>query len=140
MSQVTGLRDFLLLGKVVDLAVAIMLGLALQALVKALVADLITPLIGIAIGGVDFSRLQFTIRGSVFAYGDFCNALLAFVMMCIVVYYLIVVPLGSLHKKYYPAKFPLKKCPFCLNMIANGALKCGFCRTDQDMPEGKATV
>jgi len=80
----TGFRKFILRGNVVDLAVAVVIGAVVQALVK----DLITPVIG-AFGGVpDFSVLFFTINNSKFLVGDFLNAIISFLMIAVVLYYL----------------------------------------------------
>src|SRR5689334_6242838 len=88
--RMQGFRKFLLRGNVVDLAVAVVIGAAFGAVVQALVKDLLTPLIG-AFGGVpDFSALYFTINGSRFLIGDFINALLSFVLLAAVIYYLVV--------------------------------------------------
>src|SRR3954470_6559455 len=74
-------RAFVLRGNMVDLAVAVVIGTAFTALVNAVVRDLITPLIAAIGGNPDFSDLAFTINGSQFAYGDFLNALLTFVLV-----------------------------------------------------------
>ena len=76
--MIAGFRDFISRGNVVELAVAVVIGAAFGAVVTSLVADLITPLIGAIIGEPDFSGLTFTINGSEFTYGNFINALIAF--------------------------------------------------------------
>jgi len=92
----SGFRKFLLRGNVVDLAIAVVIGVAFGIVVQALVKDLITPLIG-AIGGTpDFSALFFTINNSQFLIGDFVNALLSFILIAAVVYYFVVLPVGRL--------------------------------------------
>ena len=75
-----GFKQFLLRGNVVDLAVGIVIGAAFAGLVSAIVKDLLTPLIGAVAKLPDFSELSFRINGSKFSYGDFLNALLAFVI------------------------------------------------------------
>ena len=72
-------KDFLMRGNVIDLAVAVVIGAAFGALVTSLVTDLLTPIIAAIVGKPDFSDLTFTINGSVFRYGNFINALIAFV-------------------------------------------------------------
>src|SRR5579884_3475387 len=92
----SGFRKFLLRGNVVDLAVAVVIGAAFGAVVTALVKDIITPIIA-AIGGTpDFSSIYFTINGSRFLIGDFINAVVAFVLIAVVVYYLVVLPMNRL--------------------------------------------
>jgi len=73
-----GFRKFLLRGNLIDLAVAVVIGTAFGAVVKALVDDLVTPLIAAMGGKPDFSQQHFTINHSMFKYGDFINALIAF--------------------------------------------------------------
>jgi len=89
-------RDFILRGNVVDLAIAVVIGAAFGAVVSALVADLITPLIAAIGGKPDFSALQFTINGSTFRYGHFLNAVIAFVILAAVIFFLVVKPLNAL--------------------------------------------
>jgi large conductance mechanosensitive channel len=89
-------RDFILRGNVVDLAVAVVIGAAFGAVVSALVADLITPLIAAIGGKPDFSALQFTINGSTFKYGHFLNAVISFVILAAVIFFLVVKPLNAL--------------------------------------------
>src|SRR4051812_40855184 len=93
--MVKGFRDFVLRGNVVDLAVAVVIGAAFGALVTALVKDLFTPLIAAIIGKPDFSALTFTINGSKFLYGEFINALIAFLSIAAVVYFFVVQPMNA---------------------------------------------
>jgi large conductance mechanosensitive channel len=92
-------REFLLRGNVVDLAVAVVIGAAFGAVVTALVADLITPLIAAIGGKPDFGNLAFTINGSRFAYGDFINAIVSFVIIAAAVFFLVVRPVGALMER-----------------------------------------
>ena len=90
-------REFILRGNLVDLAVAVVIGTAFGAVVTALVKDLVTPLIAAIGGQPDFSALTFTINGSKFLYGDFINALLAFLIIAAVVFFLVIKPVNALH-------------------------------------------
>src|SRR4029078_2946253 len=92
--MVKGIRDFILRGNVVDLAVAVVIGAAFGALVTAFVASIITPLIAAIIGKPDFSALTFTINGSRFTYGVFLNALISFLSIAAVVFFFIVKPMN----------------------------------------------
>src|SRR6185437_4032496 len=85
-----GFRQFLLRGNVVDLAVAVVIGVAFGSVVTAFVKDLLTPLIAAIGGQPDFSGLFFTINNSKFLFGDFVNAVLSFVIIAAVVYFLVV--------------------------------------------------
>jgi large conductance mechanosensitive channel len=125
-----GFKEFLLRGNVVDLAVAVVVGIAFGALVTALVKDLITPFIAAIGGKPDFSALTFTINGSRFLYGDFINAMLSFLIIAAVVYYLVVLPVNYLmarRRRESPLDPTTRKCPECLSEIPLEARRCAFC-------------
>lgn len=92
-------RDFIMRGNVVDLAVAVVIGAAFGAVVTALVKDLITPLIAAIIGKPDFSALTFTIHKSKFLYGDFINAVVAFLSIATAVFFFVVKPLNYMAER-----------------------------------------
>ena len=89
-------KAFLMRGNVVDLAVAVVIGAAFGLVVQAFVADIITPIIAAIFGKPDFSGLTFTINGSVFRYGDFLNALIAFVTVAAAIFFFVVKPMNVL--------------------------------------------
>jgi large conductance mechanosensitive channel len=123
-------KTFLLRGNVVDLAVGIVVGAAFGAVVTALVTDLITPIIGAIIGKHDFSALTFTINGSRFLYGDFLNALLAFVSIAAAVFFFVVKPVNVLmaRRRTQPdVESETAPCPECLSDVPRAARKCAFC-------------
>ncbi|WP_375504271.1 large conductance mechanosensitive channel protein MscL [uncultured Jatrophihabitans sp.] len=91
-----GFRDFVMRGNVVDLAIAVVIGAAFSAVVNALVKDIITPIIAAIGGQPDFGRLKFTINDSTFAYGDFINTVISFLIVAAAIYFLIVAPLNRL--------------------------------------------
>ena len=91
-----GFKQFLLRGNVVDLAVAVVIGAAFGAVITAFVKDLLTPLIAALVGQPDFSSLSFTVNNSRFLYGDFLNALVAFLLIAAAVYYFVVLPVNAL--------------------------------------------
>jgi large conductance mechanosensitive channel len=129
-------RAFLLRGNVVDLAVAVVIGVAFGAVVTAFVADLITPLIAAIFGSHDFSTLTFTINGSTFRYGDFINALIAFLTIAAAVFFFVVVPVNRLMERRRSERevdAPTHPCPECLSEIPVGARRCSFC-TSQVAP------
>ncbi len=97
-------RQFLLRGNVVDLAVAVVIGAAFGAVVSSLVANIFTPLIAAVLGEADFSRLTFEINGSKFKYGLFLNALIAFVSIAAVVFFLVVKPVNAFQDRLGIAK------------------------------------
>jgi large conductance mechanosensitive channel len=129
--MLTGFRQFLLRGNVIDLAVAVVIGGAFGAVVAAMVKDLITPLIAAVVGQPDFSAITFTVNGSQFLIGDFINALLAFVLVSAAVYFFIVVPVNAIAARRArgeaPADPTTKKCPECLSEVAVAARRCAFC-------------
>ncbi len=123
-------KQFLLRGNVVDLAVGVVMGAAFGTVVTALVKDFITPLIAALAGKHDFSSIAFTVNGSTFAVGDFINALIAFVLVAIAVFYFVVKPINFLIARAHhepPADPTTMKCPECLSEIPIGAKRCAFC-------------
>jgi large conductance mechanosensitive channel len=88
-------RDFLVKGNLVELAVAVVMGIAFGAVIKSLVDNLITPIIGM-IGGVDFKSETFTINGSHFLYGQFINDVIYFVLVAAAVFFVIVKPVNMI--------------------------------------------
>lgn len=122
-------REFISRGNVIDLAVAVVVGTAFVQVVNAIVAGLITPLIGM-IGGNDFSALDFTINGSTFRYGDFTNKVISFLIIAAVIFFFVVQPVNYLMQranKEPPPDPTLKKCPECLSDIPVDARRCAFC-------------
>ena len=126
-----GFRDFILRGNVVDLAVAVVVGAAFGAIVTALVADIITPLMSAVVHKPDFSYLILDINGGKIKYGDFLNALISFLLIAASVYFLVVLPLNALLNKFHkpvPAAPPAtKQCPECLSDIPIAAKRCSHC-------------
>ncbi|HET6910487.1 MAG TPA: large conductance mechanosensitive channel protein MscL [Mycobacteriales bacterium] len=132
--NMSGFRKFLLRGNLVDLAVAVVIGAAFGALVTKLVADFITPLLAAIGGKPDFSALSFTVNKSHFLYGDFINAVISFVILAAVIYFLVVKPFSALLERFKPAPdepAPLKECAECLSSIPAAARKCAFCASPQ---------
>ena len=125
-----GFKAFLLQGNVVQLAVAVVIGVAFGVVITAFVKDLVTPLIAAIGGQPDFSTLSFTINNSKFLYGDFLNALIAFIIIAAVIYFFVIVPYTAWmarSKKEPPADPTTKRCPECLSEIPVDAKRCAFC-------------
>lgn len=130
MAVLKELKQFLLRGNVVDLAVGVVVGAAFGSMVTALVKDLITPLIAALIKAPDFSGLYFSINGSQFLYGDFINALISFVLVASAIFFFVVKPINLLVARSWkepPAEATTKKCPECLSEIPLGAKRCSHC-------------
>jgi len=129
-----GFKAFLLRGNVVELAVAVVIAVAFGAVITAFVKDLVTPLVAALFGKPDFSNLTFTINNSKFLYGDFINAVLAFVIIGAVIYFFVVVPYTAFvarSRKGPPADPTTKKCTECLSEIPIDARRCAFCTSPQ---------
>jgi large conductance mechanosensitive channel len=127
-----GFKKFVLRGNVVDLAVGVVFGASFGAMINALVKDLLTPLIAAIVKEPDFSGLFFTVNGSRFMYGEFLNAVIAFFLMAVSVYFFVVTPLNALlarTKKEEIIAPTTKKCPECLSDIPLEATRCAYCTT-----------
>ncbi len=126
-----GFRQFLMRGNVVDLAVAVVMGAAFGAVVSALVKDLITPLVAAIFGKPDFSALTFEVNGSKFLYGDFINAVVAFLLVGAAVYFVVVLPMNTLMARLRRGEASpdptTKKCPECLSDVPIAARRCAHC-------------
>ncbi len=112
------------------LRIAVVIGAAFGDVVKALVRDFITPLLGVFGGVPDFSALFFTVNNSRFLIGDFINVLLSFLALAFVVYYFVVVPVNRLVDRFKPDEpdpSRTRECPHCLSKIPRAAAVCAFC-------------
>ncbi len=125
-------KEFLLRGNLIDLAIAVVIGTAFAAVVKALVADLITPLIAAIGGKPNFSNLYFTVNDSKFLYGDVVNALFTFLVIAAVVFFLVIRPTTALLARLgrLPKDDPARTCPECLSEVPAAARRCLFCTSE----------
>ena len=129
----SGFQKFLLRGNVVDLAVGVVIGAAFGAVVTALVKGIVTPLIGLLLGTPDLSALNVEAGGQRFLIGDFVNALIGFILVALIVYFLVVVPVNRLLDRFKPAPtppVPTRECPECLSKIPAAARRCAFCTAE----------
>ncbi len=123
-------KEFLFQASLITLAIAVVMGTVTAALVKAVVADILTPIIALIFGKPDFSDLSFTLNSSHFLYGDLINAFLTFVFTGVAVFFLVVKPY-----KYFEAEdTSVRDCPECTSSISAKASRCPFC-TAQVTPE-----
>lgn len=125
-----GFRDFVLRGNVMDLAVAVIIGAAFTAIVTALTESIIKPLLGAIIGKPDFGYLVAYVHGGKIMYGNFITAVVNFLILAAVVYFILVLPTQYLLSKMKPheaAPPPTKTCPQCLSDIPDAARRCKFC-------------
>ena len=123
-----GFRDFLNQGNVVQLAVAVVIGVAFSAVVTALVVNVVNPIIAILFGKPNFDTLVLTINGSNIKYGTFLTALIAFVLIAAGVYFFFVLPYTRLQSRLRkPVESTTRACPECLSVIPIAARRCSFC-------------
>ena len=125
--MIKGFRDFLFRGNVIDLAVAVIIGVAFTAIINSFVADLVNPLIAATVGKPDFSSLVLTLGGGKIRYGNFLNATISFLLIATVVYFVIVVPANTVMARLRPAVPTTKPCPECTSDIPLAAKRCKFC-------------
>jgi large conductance mechanosensitive channel len=125
-------KQFLFRGNIIDLAVAVVIGTAFVALVNAFVADILTPIIAAIGGNPDFSSLSFHINGSVFLYGSFLNALIAFLSIAAAVFFFVVKPVSVATARQAPPEgVPVEReCPECLSIIPSAARRCSHCASE----------
>jgi large conductance mechanosensitive channel len=120
-------KKFLFRGNVVDLAVGVVMGVVFAAVVKAFVADLLTPIIALIFGKHDFSSLYFTINSSRFSYGDFVNNLITFLSVAAAVFFFVVTPVNRLMARRAQVDPETKECPECTTAIPFRARRCPAC-------------
>jgi large conductance mechanosensitive channel len=127
----SGFKQFLLRGNVVDLAVGVVIGAAFGTVVSSFVKDILTPLVAAVVRQPDFSQMALVVNNSKIAYGSFLNALIAFLLVAAAVYYMVVLPMNTLvarmRKAPAPADPTTKKCPECLSEIPIDARRCAHC-------------
>lgn len=127
-------KKFIMRGNVIDLAVGVIIGGAFQAIVSSLVEDIVTPLLGIILGKVDFSNLAVTIGDASIGYGKFITAVINFFIMALVIFAIIKAindVSDRLHKKTDEETAPATKiCPYCKSEIDIEAVKCPHCTSD----------
>ncbi len=125
-------KEFVMRGNVLDLAVAVIIGGAFGKIIASLVADILMPLIGLVMGGVDFSALSFAVGDAVVAYGAFIQAIVDFLVIAFVIF--MIVKSANKTKKEEAAPAPAepttKECPFCFTEISIKATRCPNCTSE----------
>lgn len=131
MKALREFKEFILRGNVVDLAVAVVIGAAFGAVIAAFVADIITPLLGIT-GGFSFPDWSIPLRGnSRLLIGAFLNAVISFIIIAAVIFFLVVRPIMALSKRRERNKeATTQECPYCLSTIPIKATRCAFCTSE----------
>ncbi|MCC6483562.1 MAG: large conductance mechanosensitive channel protein MscL [Armatimonadetes bacterium] len=139
-------KEFIMKGNMLDMAIGIILGVAFGAVVSSLVADVITPPIGLILGHVDFSNLYVNLSGKEYAslgeavgagapvirYGQFLNTLINFLIVSLVLFF-IVKAVNAMRKQ--PEAAPSEStCPFCLSSVPAKATRCPHCTSQLEPP------
>ena len=125
-------RTFVMRGNVLDLAVAVIIGGAFGKIVSSLVNDIIMPLIGLVMGGVNFSELAVTVNEAVIKWGSFVQTILDFLVIALIIF-LIVKTANKMKKTSAPAapaEPTTKECPYCFSIIAIKATRCPNCTSE----------
>ena len=125
-------RDFILRGNVVDLAVAFVIGAAFAVVITSLVADILTPLLGL-VGVPDFSAASVQVGSAEVRYGRFLNAVITFLLIAAAIFFLVVKPMNALaaRRKTEPdTALVTRECPECLSNIPERARRCAFCGSE----------
>jgi large conductance mechanosensitive channel len=124
-------KEFIMKGNVMDLAVAVIIGGAFGKIISSLVGDILMPLIGLIIGGIDFSSLAITVGNAKVTYGNFIQALIDFLIIALVIF-LLVKGINSMTKKPAPvvAEPNTKECPHCFTTISIKATRCPNCTSE----------
>ena len=122
-------KTFIMRGNVMDLAVAVIIGGAFGKIISSLVTDILMPVIGLIIGGIDFTGLAFTLGSAKVTYGSFINNIIDFLIIALVIF-LMVKGINSLQKKPAPAEPTTKECPHCFTTISIKATRCPNCTSE----------
>jgi len=125
-------KEFVMRGNILDLAVAVIIGGAFGKIIGSLVNDIIMPVIGLVMGGVNFSELSITVGAAVIKWGSFVQTVVDFLIVAFVIF-LIVKGANAMKKAPTPAApaEPITKdCPRCFSTISIKATRCSHCTTE----------
>jgi large conductance mechanosensitive channel len=130
----SGFKNFIMRGNLIELAVAVVIGTQFSNLVKQFVQSFVNPLLSLAGGKPDFGSLTFTVRKANFAYGAFLTDVLSFLIAALVVYYVMVLPASRLLQLFERNRAATTRdCPECTSSIPVAARRCPEC-TAEIMP------
>ncbi|WKZ37272.1 MAG: large conductance mechanosensitive channel protein MscL [Anaerolineales bacterium] len=125
-------REFIMRGNVLDLAVAVIIGGAFGKIVTSLVNDIFMPLIGLLMGGIDFSKQSIPIsEEAAIAWGAFVQSIIDFLIIAFVIF-LIIKAVNKMKKAPPPADTTTKDCPYCISVIPIKATRCPNCTSELD--------
>ena len=124
-------KNFVLRGNVLDLAVAVIIGAAFGKIITSQVGDINTPIIGLVMGGVNFSEQAITVGAAVIKWGAFVQTIIDFLLIASVIF--IIVKAANTLKKPVPVAEPtIKDCPHCFSIISIKATRCPNCTSELD--------
>jgi large conductance mechanosensitive channel len=130
-SILDGFRAFIFRGNLIELAVAVVIGVAFGNLINSLVSNLLTPIIALIVGETSFRALDFEINNAIFFYGAFLDDLITFVTICAAIYFFVILPVGSMTARMRAGEptpdATTKLCSECLSEIPIAARRCAFC-------------
>jgi large conductance mechanosensitive channel len=127
----SGFKNFIMRGNLVDLAVAVVIGTLFSSLVKQFVVSFIDPLLGLVGGRREFGSLIFRVRGATFTYGAFLTEVLTFLISAAVVYFVLVMPVSRLLQLVERNRAATTRdCPECTMSIPIAARRCPECTAD----------
>jgi large conductance mechanosensitive channel len=127
-------KNFLLEGDLVSVAVGLVMALVTTAVIKALVADIITPIVALIFGRPSFENLSFTINSSHFLYGDLINSIVTFLTTGFAVFFFVVKPYNAFRERTRRTPDPdsdMRPCTECCSDIPKAATRCAFCTSVQ---------
>jgi large conductance mechanosensitive channel len=122
-------KAFIMRGNVLDLATAVIIGVAFGKIVASLVNDIIMPIVGLVMGGINFSELSFTVGAAEIKWGAFLQTTVEFIIVAFVIF-LIIRTANSLKKAPAPADPTTKECPHCFSTISIKATRCPQCTSE----------
>jgi large conductance mechanosensitive channel len=164
MSFIDDFKQFALRGNMTDMAVGFTVGAAFTSIAKSLVDDVIMPIVGLAVGKVDFTNMYMLLRAGAKApgpyetladaraagavtlnYGAFINNIIAFLLIALAMFFLLrfIKSLETQLENRFAEKKPeegeptTKKCPFCLSNIAYASTRCAFCTSPLEEAEAR---
>jgi large conductance mechanosensitive channel len=127
----SGFKAFILRGNLIDLAVAIVIGLAFVAVVNSLVTNLISPIVALIVGGPTLNSKTFEIGDAIFTWGAFVDDVIQFIAVAVAVYFFVVMPYNALTARMKSGEpepdATTKTCPECISAIPIEAKRCAFC-------------
>jgi large conductance mechanosensitive channel len=131
MPVMSGFKNFIMRGNLVQLAVAVVIGTQFSNLVQQFVRSFVNPLLSLAGGKPDFGSLAFKVGRATFTYGAFLTDVLSFLIAALVVYYVLVLPVGRLIQLFERNRAATERdCPECTMSIPVAARRCPECTAE----------